>query len=134
MCLLVLFSIIRKWSSYILLLFASFNYVNCCIFTSSVTQQTLCAPRRLGTVILEKLKSSESVSSLLASKQIPRTPPKPKTSPHPRIPQTQSGKCLFYILAWKVWCLQSYSVELQQVRFLTLIKQVFLWNLINIYI
>lgn len=59
----------------------------------------LCAPRRLGTVILEKLKSSESVSFLLASKQIPRTPPKPKTSPHPRIPQTQSGKCLFYILA-----------------------------------
>ncbi|XP_061282495.1 target of Nesh-SH3 isoform X37 [Bos javanicus] len=30
-----------------------------------------------------------------ASKQIPRTPPKPKTSPHPRIPQTQSAPKVF---------------------------------------
>ncbi|XP_043748692.1 target of Nesh-SH3 isoform X29 [Cervus elaphus] len=33
---------------------------------------------------------SEPPETTLASKQIPRTPPKPKTSPRPRIPQTQS--------------------------------------------
>ncbi|XP_055423931.1 target of Nesh-SH3 isoform X17 [Bubalus kerabau] len=32
---------------------------------------------------------------IVASKQIPRTPPKPKTSPHPRIPQTQSAPKVF---------------------------------------
>ncbi|KAM9671084.1 target of Nesh-SH3 isoform 33-T33 [Dama dama] len=34
--------------------------------------------------------ATEAPSTSIASKQIPRTPPKPKTSPRPRIPQTQS--------------------------------------------
>ncbi|XP_044797065.2 target of Nesh-SH3 isoform X33 [Bubalus bubalis] len=38
---------------------------------------------------------SEPPETTLASKQIPRTPPKPKTSPHPRIPQTQSAPKVF---------------------------------------
>ncbi|XP_043748695.1 target of Nesh-SH3 isoform X32 [Cervus elaphus] len=41
--------------------------------------------------VLELLTfSTESSKEAIASKQIPRTPPKPKTSPRPRIPQTQS--------------------------------------------
>ncbi|XP_013830034.2 PREDICTED: target of Nesh-SH3 isoform X5 [Capra hircus] len=39
--------------------------------------------------------SAEVTDSKPASKQIPRTPPKPKTSPHPRIPQTQSAPKVF---------------------------------------
>ncbi|XP_061282560.1 target of Nesh-SH3 isoform X44 [Bos javanicus] len=39
--------------------------------------------------------SAETSGTTLASKQIPRTPPKPKTSPHPRIPQTQSAPKVF---------------------------------------
>ncbi|XP_070311084.1 target of Nesh-SH3 isoform X23 [Odocoileus virginianus] len=38
---------------------------------------------------------SEPPETTLASKQIPRTPPKPKTSPRPRIPQTQSAPKVF---------------------------------------
>ncbi|KAM9671074.1 target of Nesh-SH3 isoform 23-T23 [Dama dama] len=42
--------------------------------------------------VLELLTfSTESSKEAIASKQIPRTPPKPKTSPRPRIPQTQSA-------------------------------------------
>ncbi|XP_061282579.1 target of Nesh-SH3 isoform X46 [Bos javanicus] len=37
----------------------------------------------------------EAPETAFASKQIPRTPPKPKTSPHPRIPQTQSAPKVF---------------------------------------
>ncbi|XP_070311091.1 target of Nesh-SH3 isoform X30 [Odocoileus virginianus] len=37
----------------------------------------------------------ETSGTTLASKQIPRTPPKPKTSPRPRIPQTQSAPKVF---------------------------------------
>ncbi|XP_013829978.2 PREDICTED: target of Nesh-SH3 isoform X4 [Capra hircus] len=37
----------------------------------------------------------EPLVPTIASKQIPRTPPKPKTSPHPRIPQTQSAPKVF---------------------------------------
>ncbi|XP_061282348.1 target of Nesh-SH3 isoform X18 [Bos javanicus] len=46
--------------------------------------------------VLESLTfSTESSKEAIASKQIPRTPPKPKTSPHPRIPQTQSAPKVF---------------------------------------
>uniref|UniRef100_A0A452T5M9 ABI family member 3 binding protein n=1 Tax=Ursus maritimus TaxID=29073 RepID=A0A452T5M9_URSMA len=51
-------------------------------------------PGSLDTVILEALKSSKPskpIFFLLAPKQTPRAPPKPKTSPRPRIPQTQPG-------------------------------------------
>ncbi|XP_013830159.2 PREDICTED: target of Nesh-SH3 isoform X6 [Capra hircus] len=40
-------------------------------------------------------RTLEQPRATLASKQIPRTPPKPKTSPHPRIPQTQSAPKVF---------------------------------------
>lgn len=40
-------------------------------------------------MIPKELKGSKPISFLLAPKQTPRTPPKPKTSPRPRIPQTQ---------------------------------------------
>ncbi|KAM9671083.1 target of Nesh-SH3 isoform 32-T32 [Dama dama] len=39
--------------------------------------------------------ATEAPSTSIASKQIPRTPPKPKTSPRPRIPQTQSAPKVF---------------------------------------
>ncbi|XP_043748694.1 target of Nesh-SH3 isoform X31 [Cervus elaphus] len=46
--------------------------------------------------VLELLTfSTESSKEAIASKQIPRTPPKPKTSPRPRIPQTQSAPKVF---------------------------------------
>ncbi|XP_043748682.1 target of Nesh-SH3 isoform X20 [Cervus elaphus] len=48
-------------------------------------------PEEPETEVVESITHvSEPPETTLASKQIPRTPPKPKTSPRPRIPQTQS--------------------------------------------
>ncbi|XP_069407959.1 target of Nesh-SH3 isoform X47 [Ovis canadensis] len=49
----------------------------------------------LPTVIEPVTHTTKAPETTLASKQIPRTPPKPKTSPHPRIPQTQSAPKVF---------------------------------------
>nr|XP_042087043.1 target of Nesh-SH3 isoform X32 [Ovis aries] len=53
-------------------------------------------PEEPETEVVESITHvSEPPETTLASKQIPRTPPKPKTSPHPRIPQTQSAPKVF---------------------------------------
>ncbi|XP_070311083.1 target of Nesh-SH3 isoform X22 [Odocoileus virginianus] len=49
----------------------------------------------LPTVIEPVTRTTKAPETTLASKQIPRTPPKPKTSPRPRIPQTQSAPKVF---------------------------------------
>ncbi|XP_072578223.1 target of Nesh-SH3 isoform X45 [Vulpes vulpes] len=44
-------------------------------------------------IVVESITNvSELPESTLAPKQTPRAPPKPKTSPHPRIPQTQPAR------------------------------------------
>ncbi|XP_044796996.2 target of Nesh-SH3 isoform X19 [Bubalus bubalis] len=84
--------------------------------SSPEAPQTKLAPTELQTLILKPVTSpslemtqsqpvsevpesltfsTESSKEAIASKQIPRTPPKPKTSPHPRIPQTQSAPKVF---------------------------------------
>ncbi|KAM9671079.1 target of Nesh-SH3 isoform 28-T28 [Dama dama] len=53
-------------------------------------------PEEPETEVVESITHvSEPPETTLASKQIPRTPPKPKTSPRPRIPQTQSAPKVF---------------------------------------
>ncbi|XP_013830320.2 PREDICTED: target of Nesh-SH3 isoform X10 [Capra hircus] len=61
------------------------------IKTQLAKNETLALPAESKTPEVEKIPALP----ITASKQIPRTPPKPKTSPHPRIPQTQSAPKVF---------------------------------------
>lgn len=65
------------------------------------------------------------MSFLLAPKQTVRTPPKARTSPHPRVPHTQPGKYIFYILNEKFDVSEVVLLYYSKLGFLTLVKQAF---------